>query len=157
MIKFLKPRCEKCAHYKSQHCILQNIIPNPTALCSNYTESPYICEICGKHLISSEVIWTYGNEISHHMICGNCINLINTCGSCKQAQDCRFEQDHTISEPAYVIEQIRQGPAIMQQQIKNPKRINLTCATGCPCYINGECVKSDGNSCEKYVCIVKNW
>lgn len=149
--------CGKCKHHQGGQCLIINALTDNDWFCAHYTESPYICELCGRHLYSEAVNYTYGNQSTHHLICLNCYSMLSTCQTCKNANTCKFEQDLTIPEPAYIIQQIRQGPAVFKQQVKNPKRINLTCATGCSCYVNGECVKSNGNSCEKYVCSVENW
>lgn len=161
MNKFVNPRCGKCGHYKNNICLLTNLEVDKNDLCRNYTESPYICEICGNHLTLKKVIFTYGQNNPFHMICPTCISFINTCQTCKSVNTCKFVEDQTISEPPYimkqnVIEQLRQGPAIIQQQVKNPKRINLTCKVNCPCFINEQCNRENG-SCDKYQCSVENW
>lgn len=154
MNKFVNPRCAKCGHYKMGNCLLDNQPSKDTNLCQYYTESPYVCELCGKHLFQEAVNYTFGTE--PHLICIHCFQQIGTCQTCKSGNTCSFHQDQTIPEPAYVMQQIRQGPAIIQQQVKNPKRINLTCKVNCPCFINEQCNRENG-SCEKYECTVSNW
>lgn len=158
MIKFLNPRCEKCGHFaKNGACLLDKSLTDKEGLCRYYTESPYICELCGKHLISIEAIFTSGNQHPFHIICRQCIEKIGKCNTCQKAANCRFENDNTVPEPAYVMQTIRQGPMVTQTQVKNPKRINLTCKAGCSCYINGECERNDGGYCDNYICAVENW
>jgi hypothetical protein len=154
MTKFLNPRCAKCGHYQKGICLLDNQPSKDTSLCRYYTESPYICELCGKHLIQEVVNYTFGTN--PHIVCNNCFQQIYTCQACEYGNVCKFEQDQTVPEPTYVTQQIRQGPAIIQQQVKNPKRINLTCRVNCPCFINEQCCKENG-SCDKYQCSVENW
>ena len=151
------PKCGKCKHHQSGQCLIIDTPTDNDWFCAHYTESPLICEICGNHLLNYQVFLSPGQQSPYHITCENCSKAINSCNTCRNANICKFDQDNTIPEPAYVMQQVRQGPAIIQQQVKNPKRINLTCATGCSCYVNGECIKSNGNSCEKYVCSVKNW
>ena len=156
MTKFLNPKCAKCGHYQMGQCLLTGETPNDTALCYNYTESPYICELCGKHLTNELVNYVFGNQTLHHLVCINCLQKMYSCETCECGNTCKFEQDHTVPEPTYVMQQIRQGPAVIQQQVKNPKRINLTCRVNCPCFINEQCCKEIG-SCDKYQCSVENW
>ena len=156
MDKFVNPRCEKCGHHKHGHCLLKDEAVRSTDLCQHYTESPYICELCGRYLSYEGVNYTYGDKTKHHLVCISCFSILYTCQTCKCANTCNFEQDSTVPEPAYVMQQMRQGPAIIQQQVKNPKRINLTCKVNCPCFINEQCCKEIG-SCDKYQCFVENW
>ena len=160
MNKFLNPKCKKCGHAQaSQVCKIDNtpIADIENGFCACYTESPYICEYCGRHLVSEQVIYTYGIQSSFHLLCPDCIERINTCNTCEKASQCRFENDHTIPEPAYVMKTIQQGPMIQQIQIKNPKRINLTCKVNCPCFHNDECIRDARGYCDNYECAVKNW
>lgn len=154
MTKFINPRCAKCGHYQMGQCLLTHEPAKDTALCIYYTESPYICEKCGRHLTQETVNYTYGTK--PHIICGECYQHLFTCVSCKCGHTCKFEQDSTVPEPTYVMQQIRQGPSIIQTQVKNPKRINLTCRVNCPCFVNEVCLKEIG-SCDKYECSVPNW
>ena len=158
MNKFINPKCQKCGHYqKPEVCLLKNTQINPEGLCHNYTESPFICEVCGKHLIAESVNYTTGIESPFHIVCINCLHQMYTCGTCIEAQTCKFENDQTIPEPAYVMQTIQQGPVISQMQVKNPKRINLTCKVNCPCFVDGDCIRAAGGYCDKYKCAVKNW
>ena len=159
MMLIPNPKCAKCGHLKGGNCLLTNAaIPNPNeTFCMHYTESPYVCEVCGKHLTQETVNYTNGNKAPHHLICLQCYTTITTCRGCIESGNCRFEQDQTVPEPPYVMQQVRQGNAIMQTQVKNPKRINLTCRANCPCFINEECMKSADSSCDKYKCAVKDW
>ena len=154
---FNNPKCEKCANNHLQRCLLFDKVMEDDFFCYYYTESPYVCEICKKHLPTDKVVYeTGGNQTSYHLICANCSSMIGTCSFCKNANTCKFEQDKTISEPLYVIQEIRQGPMITQQQVKNPKRIEKTCIN-CSCYKSGDCLKANNSSCEDYKCIVENW
>lgn len=157
MQKFINPKCAKCAHLRGANaCLLhkQNLI-NTDTFCAEYTESPYICEICGNHIATTNVVWEKG-DISYHTICAKCSSAIGTCNICKTFTTCVFETDNTIPEPPYIMHQMRQGQTIIQQQVKNPARIQRTCINCC-CYKSGECQRQDGNSCEKYSCAVENW
>ena len=152
------PKCQKCAHRQGNNCALSNTpLTNLDTFCPHYTESAYICELCGKHLFKEAVNYTYGDKQSYHLICLNCYSLLFTCQTCQSANTCAFEQDQTVSEPPYVMAQMRQGNSIIQQQIKNPKRIELTCKVNCPCFINDECQRQNGGSCDKYRTIVNDW
>jgi hypothetical protein len=101
------------------------------------------CGKCGREVESS--VWV--DEVP---FCEQCYLALDTCRACQAAQTCPFEQDTTVTEPPIVQQTIRKGNAILSTTVKNPKRIELTCAAKCPCYSpeNG-CMKEYG-WCDKY-------
>lgn len=98
--------------------------------CPAYTAVVPICELCGSPIIGKSIIELdkLGNP---HEICGQCFSQCQ-CLTCAHS-DCAFENDKSCNIPTYIVIQKRQGPAIMQTQVPNLKRIEATCRN-CPCY-----------------------
>ena len=140
-------KCKKCKHYQNGQCLILNSPREENQFCSNYTDSPYICELCGNHLISSQVLYEQGKQTPWHMICGNCFTAITTCKVCSYNNYCAFAQDASIKETPYTMQTIRQGNSIIQMQAKNPKRIELTCKK-CKCFHNDSCLREEDSQCE---------
>lgn len=148
--------CKKCGHHISNHCALSHQPIEENNICSNYTESPVYCEICGNHLISSQAIITAGNFIPYHILCVKCYKYIGACQTCTLGDICSFQQDSSIKEPLTIPQTIRQGNATIQTQVKNPARIKLTCAK-CSCYREGNCCKEEISRCANYHNNITGW
>lgn len=154
---FSQSKCEKCAHRQGNNCALSNApIVDLNASCPHYTESAYICELCGKHLFKEAVNYTYGTQQSHHLICLTCYSSLFTCQTCLNANICSFRTDSSIQEPPLVVQTIQQGNTRVQAQIKNPARIKLTCEK-CDCYHGEECCKETINRCDKFQNCITGW
>lgn len=112
--------------------------------CPYFTTELQICELCGNIILSQSIIQEEDGVF--HQICRNCVTG-PPCKSCTKAKDCRLQNDQSCPEPLYVMVQHRQGNMVMQTQQLNPKRIQATCAQGCPCF--WEEGLDDGNYCWK--------
>jgi hypothetical protein len=66
-------------------------------------------------------------------MCGECATG-HPCRSCTHVNECRFQSDESCQEPPFVMVQQRQGNMVVQSQQLNPKRVQATCASGCPCF-----------------------
>ena len=147
--------CKKCKHKQNNICLLNHQTTEDNLSCAYYTDSPYICQLCGNHILQNNITIFEGNE-SFHLLCNNCASKITICDTCKQAQICSFRTDSTIKEQPIIPQTIRQGNTITQTQMKNPARIKLTCEK-CTCYIYGECLKEAGIGCEKHKLNIEGW
>ena len=106
------------------------------------------CELCGNAILSGGIIDT--NTAQPYLICDNCEQYLHTCASClSSSSGCAFEQDPSPI-PKIIMKEIRQGNAIIQQTVKNPKRIDETCKKKCFCFDeNFGCLRQN-NWCEKW-------
>ena len=107
-------------------------------------ESTHTCDCCGRAIIG---VLTFD---SGALLCEECSNSFHTCKTCRAATNCAFETDPSPIPPV-IVETKRQGNMVVQQQVRNPERIAITCAKGCKCFIDGECVRANG-LCSKYDC-----
>ena len=112
--------------------------------CPIYSMSVNTCDICGTAIISGGTIQE--DEGKNHIICDSCMNS-NPCLTCINMSNCLFETDKSCGEPKVISVQKRQGNMIVQTQAINPKRVQKTCAKGCPCYY--EPGAADGYYCWK--------
>ena len=104
-----------------------------------------MCNICGQ--LPGTIIT--GNNI----VCQRCINLFGTCEMCKEMKNvCRFFSDDTIELPKFITKTAQRGSTVMMQtQVMNPARIELTCKTGCKCYDEEiGCYRQACGTCGKY-------
>ena len=147
--------CKRCKHRQNNICLLlhQEIIDEDYG-CVKFTDSPYVCELCGTHVILGTIF--DGMEYPYHLLCNDCASKIGTCTTCTLAQICTFRTDNSVKEPPVIPQTIRQGNTIIQTQIKNPARIKLTCEK-CPCYMSGECLKEEGIGCENHQLNIEGW
>ena len=99
------------------------------------------CFICGG---APEVpIFTEDGTFIKYL-CGRCLKIPAQCGLCEKAQICPFETDSSPL-PKVVMKTIQQGNMMLQTQIKNPERIEITCKTQCPCFSEEfGCLKENG-------------
>ena len=124
--------------------------------CPVFSSSLNPCENCGAHIPKGGVI-EYDEDEMTHLLCDHCANL-PMCQRCGSLNECSFQTDRTCPEPPMQTITQRQGNAIMQTQVPNPKRVELTCAKGCPCYtgleMGAHCAKQLGCGCNNYK---SNW
>lgn len=110
---------------------------------------PIICERCGAHLNSPEQ-YAYQDG---HLYCFKCINENGTCLTCGNRYLCEFESNPSPL-PKFTIQRIQhpQNPnMIMQTQVINAGRIEITCKKGCKCW--GDelgCLSKDYGTCANY-------
>lgn len=97
------------------------------------------CNLCQRESDNYLIDVTTGSPI---IFCANCYSKLNTCYTCINRDKCDFETDTSCTEPKVVMQTIKQGSMVIQQQINNPNRIKQTCALACPCY-NEKCNKED--------------
>lgn len=123
--------------------------------CPIYSISITQCELCGNPIIEGGVIE------DNHIICNNCANL-PACHICVNMKECLFQTDQSCPEPQMISVQQQQGPMVIQTQTVNPKRVQLTCAKGCPCFFEegaakgSFCWRQFKCACSKFVPDWKN-
>ena len=127
-----------------------------TDVCSDYSDSPYICEVCGKHLTASNCIIEPGISAPYHLLCPSCSSSIGSCRVCRYANICAFQTDSSIKEPPIILQTIQQGNTRIQTQVKNPARIKLTCEK-CKCYHGNECFKEAEIRCGSFENCITGW
>lgn len=113
-----------------------------TGACPMFTTELITCDVCGA-IIPKGAIIQEENELIH-ILCSNCAT--SGCAACVENQYCAFEQDTSCAEQPFIMETVQKGNAIFQTQRRNPKRIEATCAQGCPCYLPKEklCLRQFG-------------
>ena len=74
-------------------------------------------------------ILSYDDE---KVICPNCHHSRSVCGSCIHSTTCLFETDPDPM-PKVVVQQMRNGNTVIQQQVRNPAREEKFCKN-CKCY-----------------------
>lgn len=107
-----------------------------------------ICPICHQPIMQGGV---FLHEAPYLLLCDSCGIRFWTCISCEFAQKCAFQEnpDHL---PPVVMQTVRQGGMIIQQQVMNPNLVNETCRAGCRCW-NAEaqvCMKQALMTCENH-------
>ena len=87
--------------------------------------------------------------------CVRCAQYFNTCTMCIHARECDFETNPSPL-PKQVQQTTQQGPMVVQQIIKNPARIDISCRNGCPCFSEElGCLKENG-ICSQYTEVIPN-
>lgn len=119
-------KCDECIINKN--CALRAIDPSN---CKNPITAAHLltCDICGRQFLSSQA------TIEAHtgkVICPACAQYMMACGSCQFSEGCAFETDPSPL-PKVVIQTIQQGNMMIQQQVRNPAREEITCKK-CKCY-----------------------
>lgn len=105
-----------------------------------------ICEVCGQP--AQDIV--YLNELNM-IICGRCNAHRYKCLTCESARLCDFETN-PIPIPKMVQRKISRGNLTSIVTIKNPARIEKTCAANCPCFNKKEgiCNKEQGYCYDGY-------
>lgn len=129
----MERKCGDCAlkALKGGMCPVFNANMEGESGCPYFTTDLKVCEICGSIIPKGGYIQE-DNEV-FHLMCGDCATG-NPCKSCKSVKECRLQTDQSCPEPLYVMVQQRQGNMVVQSQQLNPKRVQATCAQGCPCF-----------------------
>lgn len=142
--------CGDCAYlsYGQGKCPILNVTPDEDqTACPMFSTRVITCSICGKALTSGVIVDCEDEQ--YYYTCGNCVETLGTCGTCKYATGCAFKEDQSCAEPPYVMATMRQGNTVIQQQVPNPKRVQALCPN-CPCYSPNGCKRCDGGTCELY-------
>lgn len=141
--------CKTCALLQGTQCGLTGrTLDLEKDFCSQYKKEVLVCASCGNIPIVPNIVDTNKGVIC---LCDNCA-ASGYCSSCEHNQGCSFETDPSPL-PLYTVQQIRQGNSILQTQVKNPARIDITCKVGCPCW-KDRCLKED-NTCENYLDVLR--
>lgn len=144
--------CAKCAYWnpQSQICVLFNAHRADTDYCSCFNTSPAVCATCGSYIIKHSFYTESPKGLIE--VCASCAQALSTCAGCKY-NTCEFEQNPDPM-PKMVMQQVRQGNAIMQASVKNPERIKKFCID-CKCWDTEECAcNKEFNTCGRYDCIL---
>lgn len=153
------PKCDECAFKTMRNggCPVFNADMSGKDGCPYFQKDLHTCSICGQPIIGQIVLEEDKNEKWHEM-CMSCASA-ECCKTCIH-QYCAFRQDSNCPEPLAVMQQIRQGNMVVQQQVINPKRVEATCRQGCPCFNEDGlddgsfCSREHGCGCDKYY---TNW
>lgn len=138
--------CETCAcHSNSQCALFQCAVQPKTDGCPKHTPILAQCSICKNSILPKDAI--IENE-SSQLLCTRCVQLLNTCACCAFGQNCIFETDPSPI-PKVVQKEVRNGNMVYITQVRNPARIEATCAK-CSCYDPEAGCKRELNFCDKY-------
>ena len=88
------------------------------------------CKICGKN-IDANAVFQY--QEPYYTLCPECARNFYTCLSCAQGLICKFKENPDHLQPV-IVQTIRQGNMIVQQQTINPELVARTCKAGCKCW-----------------------
>lgn len=106
------------------------------------------CIICG----ATENLIIINNDDDIITVCQEHHDVYYSCQTCENLNKCEFKQDQ--SEPPYIMQQVRQGPMVIQQQVKNPTLVQRHCPKCCcSSKIDGQvvCVKENqGYACPSW-------
>ena len=141
--------CKTCALYdpNTSTCpVLRAPIDPSKDFCSKHVNKVHVCEACGRASLTP-ILVPVGKD-TYHFICGECLEQLSTCAFCQESRTCAFETDPSPI-PKMVQQQTQNGPMITVTTVKNPSRVEITCAKGCPCYDpENDCMKQF-NYCER--------
>lgn len=149
-------KCNNCgyADWDTAKCRLLGIPiePEDGLTCTQWKQELDNCAICGNIIVSNPYL--ISNNDSWNMVCGECVKQLNTCRNCQNSQSCDFETNPSPL-PKAVMKRFQQGNQIIQTQVKNPSRIDETCAKNCCCWDSKNRVcRKEYNYCEDIVAII---
>jgi hypothetical protein len=138
--------CANCAlkTLKGGLCPVFNADMSNEKGCPMFSSEIVLCDVCGGVIVTGGTFQYDEDRGDYALLCTQCANA-SPCATCRYHSGCRFEKDTSCPEPLYIMVQHRQGNAIIQSQQLNPKRVQATCAQGCPCF--WEDGLDDGNFC----------
>lgn len=138
--------CANCAlkTLKGGMCPIFNADMSDEQGCPMFCSELTLCDVCGAVIPTGGTIQKDEESDEYVILCAQC-SAAPLCATCRYHSGCRFEKDTSCPEPLYIMVQHRQGNAIIQSQQLNPKRVQATCAQGCPCF--WEDGLDDGNFC----------
>ena len=127
--------CGQCAlkTLKGGMCPIFNADMSEERGCPMFCSELTICSVCGSVIPTGGTIQEDTDRGDYAILCAQCTSA-PLCATCRYHDGCRFEKDTSCQEPPYVMVQHRQGNAVIQSQQLNPKRVQATCAQGCPCF-----------------------
>lgn len=102
------------------------------------------CELCGQPIDYPTAI-----ILDNYYICHQCKNFMGTCALCTNVNKCDFETNPSPI-PKVIQQQVRQGNMIAVTQVRNPKRIEITCKQNCPCFDSEIGCLREYNTCGQY-------
>ena len=107
------------------------------------------CDRCGREIPANElVLYQQGDKMVG--ICNICEAMMGTCHTCVHKINCAFNTGPS-DKPPFVMREIRQGNAVIRQEIKNPDRIRETCQKGCECFgTEFGCLRQINQTCGNY-------
>ncbi len=109
------------------------------------------CQFCKQNQPIKNIVITEIEDGTLLYTCPQCYGLIHTCRTCEYVKTCNFLTD--TSEPPIINQTVRQGPMIMQTQVKNPHLIDKHCIS-CRCSYGdkGDCHREyeTGINCSSY-------
>lgn len=143
--------CKDCALAQASNgeCPLFKVRPEEEqTACPKFQSELTRCTICGGTILDRPIIDT--DEQGSYYLCGQCYAGLETCATCRYGGQCAFQTDASCQEPPFVMSQQRQGNMVVQQQIKNPARVEKTCAQGCVCYSPTLGCCRERGTCENY-------
>ena len=145
-------KCGTCALYdpNTSTCPVLRMQVDPNEdFCSKHVSKVHICEACGRIDLKPILVPEGSAENTiYHTLCHNCLPNLNTCSFCQNWDTCPFETDPSPL-PKTIQQQTQNGPVITVTTVKNPSRVEITCAKGCPCYDpENDCMKQF-NYCER--------
>lgn len=128
----LKRTCDNCVlpSTKGGVCPIFNANMAGQDGCPRHTAADNVCAVCGSYILGQGILIPKDNEFK--MVCGRCAT-VHDCRLCSH-KGCAFDTDESCFEPKVVTVRRQEGNMTIQQQVMNPKRMELTCAAGCACY-----------------------
>ena len=142
--------CGKCAIRREQDglCeIFRKTVDATEQGCPLFATEVLTCDVCGNQIVPASNLVIQSGEAGLALLCFDC--AFGACDVCIHAHECRFQTDQSCPEPSFVIQTVRQGPAVIQKQVPNIKRIKITCPD-CPCFSpdsNIFCLKQQNIKC----------
>ena len=107
------------------------------------------CDRCGRELPGNQLILDQRGD-KWYGLCDKCFSFIGLCHTCTELHICPFETS-SVNIEKIVMQEIRQGNAILRQQVQNPERVRETCAKECKCYSKEfGCLKQINQTCGNY-------
>jgi hypothetical protein len=143
-------KCGNCAlrNPTTQVCALFNEIISAEECCPKFTKELQICNLCGKPTLNLPILEYFNGQLIQY--CDTCAQQLGHCSTCTLGQYCAFKQDTSVKEQPFIMLTFRQGNTVIQQQIKNPARIEATCKN-CKCLnIEGNFCNRDFNCCDQW-------
>ena len=148
-------KCRMCALKNANQgkCLIFNADMSNEDGCPHFTMSPQFCAFCGSFIPKGGIIEMEGDAAI--LMCEKCANL-PMCSRCVSNQICAFQSDQSCKEPQLEMKTVQQGNMTMQTQVLNKRRVEQTCAKGCPCYRpeglddGTHCLKTANVGCDKY-------
>ena len=96
------------------------------------------CAICGNPIVGG--VYDVDSDNYLHL---ECARKLGTCATCVKSQICEFDTNPDPT-PKAIMQTMRQGNMTIQQQVRNPDRIEKFCKDcACFCAENG-CLKQNG-------------